>query len=79
MNIYFYFPTEITHLFSSNISIFYSMVSKTTRYISFNSYIKNYDVNSCISKLVDFDEFIEAVSIRRFYRILINNSPLEVP
>jgi hypothetical protein len=55
------------------------MVSKTAQYISFNSYIKNYDVNSCISKSVDFDEFIEAVSIRRFYSILINNSPLEVP
>ncbi len=79
MNIYCYFPTEITDLFSSNISIFYSMVSKTAQYISFNSYIKNYDVNSCISKSIDFDEFIKAVSIRGFYKILIKKPPLEVP
>lgn len=43
MNTYFYFTREISHLFSLNIGIFYSMVSKPAKYISFNLYHKNYE------------------------------------
>jgi hypothetical protein len=79
MNTCFYFPSEISDLFSFKISIFYSMVSKTAKYISFNSYIKNYDINICISKTVDFDEFIVDVSTIGFHGLLTNKPPTEVP
>ena len=36
-------------------------------------------VNSYVSKPVEFDEFIEAVSTMGFYWILINKPPSEVP
>lgn len=36
-------------------------------------------VNSYVSKPVEFDEFIEAVSTMGFYWILINKPPAEVP
>ena len=36
-------------------------------------------VNSYVSKPVEFDEFIDAVSTMGFYWILINKPPSEVP